>query len=80
MGLVIGYNCWLVLKQAVNYSRDILPVASGACPWYERGLIMDHIWIQSVQAVVIYRRRMQFGLGETSGILGVTVSCSYISY
>ena len=63
----------------MNFSLDILPVLLLVLAPGERGLSIGCIWMQSVQVVIIYCRRMQFALGEISGVLGVAVGCSHIS-
>ena len=63
----------------MTFSLDILPALHLGLAPGERGLNIGHIWMQSAQVVIIYRRRMHFGSEEISGVLGVAVHYSHIS-
>ena len=68
------------MEQAVNFSLGVLAVFLLMLVPCKKGLSIDCTWMYSVQVVVICQRRMQFGSEEISGVLGVAVRCSHISY
>ena len=63
----------------MNFSLDYLLVLFLVLVPGERGFSIGCIWMQSIQVVIICRRRVQSGSVEIGGVLGVAVHCSHIS-